>query len=315
MSISAKRVAVANITFSSSPLLRAALEKYFPNSFYNEKKSRLIGNELSDFISNAEILLLGLEILDEDILTKNTGLEVIAKYGVGIDNIDFDLLKRHKIELLHEVGVNRIEVAEFAYAQIINLLRNISFTGKLLARGIWLKDGGSSLSEVTVGVVGIGNIGSAVIETLSANCCKKIICYDINTDKYCKVAHLPNVSFSDLQTVYNQSDILTLHIPGDESNNDFIDQAAVQSMKKGIKVVNISRGNLIQVEALLSGIENNIIHSVALDVYTYEPYFDARIMNNDRIVVTPHTAGNSKESISKMGYSSINNLINFYNLK
>jgi D-3-phosphoglycerate dehydrogenase len=314
MSISDKRVAVANITFSSNPDLKKRLEQYFPNSIYNENKTRLGNEELARFIDNAEIVVLGLEILNEDILAKNPCLKVIAKYGVGIDNVDFGLLSRHGIELLHEHGVNRVEVAEFAFAQILNLLRNISLTGKLLAKGIWLKDGGVSLNEVTVGVIGVGNIGGAVIEMLSLNGCGKIICYDIDTAKYKQVAHLPNVSFVALEEVLQQSDIISLHIPGDPGNDNFIDRQKVQQMKKGVKLLNISRGSLVETETLLEGIAEGIIHSAALDVYKYEPFFDARIVNNVRIIVTPHTAGNSCASVGKMGASVINNLINFYKL-
>ena len=303
------KINVANITFSKNIFLRNELKKYFNDISFNDDAQRLDFENLSIFCNNSDVLVLGLEKFDESLFNSNKNLKTIAKFGVGVDNIDFELLKKYNINFLHDIGVNRLEVAEFAYCQIVNLLRNISLTGNLLRRGSWLKDGGASIQESVIGVIGTGNIGSCVIEKLVKEGCQKILCYDIDSSQTDKYKHIDFLEVSTLEKLYSESDLITLHISGDKSNFEFLDMNTIQKMKKGVKILNISRGSIVNYEDILINLSNGNIHSFCTDVYPYEPYFDTRLINNDRIICTPHIAGNSNQSVIKMGMSVINNLV------
>lgn len=303
------RIAVANITFSKNAYLRNELLKSFENVIFNEDHQRLDLEKLSKFCGNSDCLVLGLEKFDENLFLQNQNLKVIAKFGVGVDNIDFNLLKKFNISLLHDIGVNKIEVAEFAFCQIINLLRNISITSNLLRRGVWLKDGGYSIQESTLGIIGVGNIGGAVIEKLIQEGCQKIYCFDIDKKKYEKFRNIECVKFVSLEELCLNSDLISIHIPGDVSNHNFLNSRLINIMKAGVKILNISRGLIVNYDDILDSIKKEKIHSFSTDVYPYEPYFDSRLVNTDRIICTPHIAGNSNQSVIKMGMSVINNLI------
>lgn len=307
------KISVANITFSKSKLLRDELECYFSNIKYNDKHQRMDYDELSTFCNNSEVLILGLEKFNENLFIENPNLKIIAKFGVGIDNIDFNLLKKHNITLLHEIGVNKKEVAEFAYCQILSLLRNTFFTSNLLRRGMWIKDGGYSLEESTVGIIGVGNIGRTVLDKILNAGCKQIYCYDIDKTKTDVFKNIENVSISSLDNLCAQSDLITFHIPGDLVNATFLCNDLINKMKNGVKILNISRGSIVNWDDILLNISNGKIHSYSTDVFPYEPFYDSRIVNNDRIFCTPHIAGNSAQSVYKMGKSVINNLKTYYN--
>lgn len=303
------KINVANITFSRNTYLKNTLLEHFKDVTFNDKFQRLDYKNLSTFCDNSDVLVLGLEKFDEALFIENAKLKTIAKFGVGVDNIDFDILEKYNISLLHDIGVNKFEVAEFAYCQIVNLLRNITLTGNLLRRGEWLKDGGTSIQETKIGVIGVGNIGGTVVEKLINEGCKNIFIYDIDISKTAKYKNAQNVIITNLESLCEQSDLITFHIPGDKSNFEFLNSELIKKMKLGVKLLNISRGSLVSYDDILSNINSRHIYSYCTDVFPYEPYFDSRIVNNDRIICTPHIAGNSNQSVIKMGMSVINNLI------
>ena len=303
------KINIANITFSKNSILKNRLLEYFNDVTFNESFQRFDYENLSTFCNNSDVLVIGLEKFDESLFIKNPNLKTIAKFGVGVDNIDFELLKKYNILLLHDIGVNKQEVAEFAYCQIINLLRNISLTSNLLRKGIWIKDGGNSLQESNIGVIGIGNIGSAVVDKLINDGCKNIFIYDIIKSRMIKYTNTECVTISTLDELCEKSDLITIHIPGDKSNFEFLNSDLLNKTKFNVKILNISRGSLVLYDDILSGINSGQIHSYCTDVFPYEPYFDSRMVNNDRIICTPHIAGNSNQSVMKMGMSVINNLI------
>lgn len=308
------KISVANITFSNNKILKDELNSLFDNISYNENSIRLENQELTNFIGTSDVLIMGLEKLTENILKNCPNLRYIIKFGVGIDNIDFDLLNKFGIVFFHELGVNKFEVAEFAYSQILNLSRNISLTNSLLRNGIWKKDGGKSLSESNIGVIGVGNIGSTLINSFLRSSCKKIYCYDIDVTKYSSLQSFENIFTGNLDELCSQSDIVTIHIPGEKINENYLSQPFFDKLKDGVKILNISRGSLTNQEQLLNNVISGKIHSVALDVYNLEPFYDSRFLSNSRIICTPHIAGNSNLSVLKMGYSVINllkkNLLN-----
>lgn len=307
------RVAVANITFSKNVYLRSELSKLFSQVKFNDLHVRLDNEELANFISDSEILIMGLELLNSDILDKCPNLKYIFKYGVGIDNIDFQLLNDYNIKFFHEVGVNRMEVAEFALSQILNLSRNISYTNNLLKLNKWVKDGGKSLEESTIGIIGCGNIGSAVCELLVKNGCKSIYGYDIDSTKYYSLRSSGVNCVDTLEELCSSCDIISIHVPGDVANHKIYNSDFFNNLKENVKLVNISRGSLVDMKDLLNYVQDGKIHSVALDVYDVEPFFDKNFLNNPRFICTPHIAGNSILSVTKMGDSVLNMIKNTFN--
>ncbi|MCB1314855.1 MAG: hypothetical protein KDK27_02825, partial [Leptospiraceae bacterium] len=168
-------VAVTSVSFSNNASLVGILKEIFPDVRINDQGRRLKDKELAYFLQNAQAAIIGTEVLNEDVLAQLPDLRVIAKYGVGLDNVNFNLLKQHDVHLRSTGGVNRRSVSELALTGIIGLARNVFFSGIKLKNGEWCKHGGFELTGKTVGIVGCGNIGEDLLRLLQPFKCNLLI--------------------------------------------------------------------------------------------------------------------------------------------
>ncbi len=154
------KIAVTSISFGKSASLRKELLRFFPNSIFNESGQRLSGNKLIEFVSDADAAIVGIETIDDSILDHTPKLKIISKYGVGLDSIDQESLKRRGISLGWTGGVNRRSVSELTLCFMLGLCRNVFGSGFKLKQADWGKNGGHQHSEKSVGIIGCGHIGS-----------------------------------------------------------------------------------------------------------------------------------------------------------
>jgi len=296
------KIAVTTIAFSKNKFLRENLEKNFYDVKFNDLGKRLSNEDLMDFLKDSEVAIIGLDIINEKTLKNLPNLRCIVKYGVGLDNIDLDACKKRNIEIGWEGGVNKKAVAEITLGFMISLSRNISLSSKKMAKGIWEKNGGSSLSELTIGVLGFGFIGKEIAKLLS-NFGSKILVNDIvDYTDYCKSK---NYLFVNKKELFAQSDIITIHTPLNDTTKNLFNLKSFSLMKKKPYLINTARGGIIDENALVDAIKSEKIKGAALDVFEHEPIINKNIFESPNIICTPHISGNSNEAIIKMGMSSI----------
>lgn len=302
------KVVVPNITFSKNKILRNSLLKQFPNSTFNDKGVRYIGEELIEFLKDAEAIIVGLEKIDANILKNLPKLKIISKYGVGIDNIDISTCIEKKIKIGWTKGLNSTSVAEIVLGFMLGLSRNLFLTSNQLKNGVWNKDGGIELSNKTVGIIGLGNIGIKIVEFLAPFKCK-ILVNDIEnkTDLIIKNS-LEEVTKEEL---YKRSDIITIHTPLTESTYNLFNSDVFNKMKKNSILINTARGGIINENDLMYALKNNLIFAAAIDVFDIEPPTNPEFSKLENLVCTPHIGGNSTEAVLKMGISAIDHLINY----
>lgn len=305
------KVIVTSPSFSNNKLLQTELHRFFPSAKLNTSGLRLKGNELIAYIHNAEAIIVGLETIDEALIEQLPKLKYIAKYGVGLNNIDLEACKKRNIAIGWTGGVNRLSVAEMTLGYMLILARNLYVTSNELKQGVWNKSGGFQLSGKTVGIVGLGHIGKELIRLLQPFECKILVNDIISQNDYYKENNLIEVSKEEL---YSQSDIITLHVPLDEHTHNMIDQKALQAMKSTAYLLNSARGGIINENALKWALKNNIIAGAAIDTYTQEPPTDTDLLSLPNLICTPHIGGNAKEAIEAMGMSAIHHLREYYNV-
>ena len=136
------RVAVTSISFGKSAVLREELERVFPNSFFNESGRRFSEVELIDFLKDADAAVVGIESITDQVLSKTPHLKIVSKYGVGLDSIDQESLKRRNITLGWTGGVNRRSVSELTLCFMLGLCRNVFGSGHSLKQSRWITEGG-----------------------------------------------------------------------------------------------------------------------------------------------------------------------------
>lgn len=297
-------IAVASKTFSTTPELANGLKEYFGNIQFNFDK-KLEGDDLVAFIGDAKGAIIALETVDEYVLERCKNLEIISKYGVGLDSIDLEACKRHGVKIGWTGGVNKLSAAEMTIGFMLGLSRNLFKSSYKLKRGVWDKNGGLNLSGRTIGIIGVGNIGKEVIRLLKPFGCKILVNDIIDQREYYAEMGVTEVSKEEL---YAQADIISLHVPLTSSTERMINAETIALMRSGTYVINAARGPLVEYGALKEALQSNKLAGVATDVYEQEPPEDAELIGLDNLVCTPHIGGNSKEAVIAMGMSAIDHL-------
>jgi len=305
------RIVVTSPSFSRHSTLRQELLAVFPEARFAPGEQVLNGQALLDHIADAEAVIVGLERIDEALLTAKPGLRLIAKYGVGLDNIDLDACERHNVAIGWTGGVNARSVSEMALCFMLGLTRNIFRTSTLLHQGIWHKRGGALLSGKTIGIIGIGHVGQDLIRLLAPFGCRLLGNDIADRSNFCRQHQ---VTLTSKEQLYAEADILSLHVPLTPETHHLIDKATLAQMKPGAFLINTSRGSVVKQSALQTALASGRLGGAALDVYETEPPTDLGFLQLENLVATPHIGGNAEEAVLAMGRSAISHLKTFYEL-
>jgi len=298
-------------SFSQNKILKDEIYKYFPSAKLNLVGKRFDKNELIEYIKDADAIIVGLEPIDDEVLSKCQNLKIISKYGVGLNNIDLEACKKRGISIGWSGGVNKLSVAEMALGFMLMFARNLYMTSNELKSGTWNKSGGFQLSGKTIGIIGVGYTGQEVVRLLQPFNCKILVNDIVNQDKYYKENDLIETSKED---IYKKSDILTIHTPHNSETDNLIGMEALEAMKNSAYVLNTARGGIINEKDLKYALQNNIIAGAAIDAYAEEPPIDKEFLSLPNLICTPHIGGNAKEAVEAMGKSAITHLKKFYKL-
>ncbi|WP_458455265.1 phosphoglycerate dehydrogenase [Methanobrevibacter sp.] len=233
--------------------------------------------------------------LTADLIEKADNLQIIARAGVGVDNIDLNAATEKGIMVVNSPESTSVTVAEHTMGLILSMARKISIADKSVKEGKWEKKKfmGVELRNKTLGVIGMGRIGSQVV-----NRCKAFGMDAMAYDPYLpeEVAMQMGVDLTDLNTVLKNSDFITIHVPLTPETKHSISKEQFELMKDTAFIVNCARGGVIDEDALYDALLNNEIGGAALDVYEEEPPKDSKLFELDNIVLTPHIAASTKEA-------------------
>lgn len=305
------QLAVTSPSFSKNVMLQQEIYRYFSQATLNIAGIRLDKKNFVEFVGNADAIIVGLEEINEEVLNQLPNLKIIAKYGVGLNNIDLEACRKHNIRIGWTGGVNRLSVAEMTLGYMLMLCRNLYVTSNELKQGIWNKSGGFQLSGKTVGIIGIGYIGKEVIRLLQPFGCTILVNDIINQSDYYNEYHLHEVSKEE---IYARSDIVTIHTPLDKTTEGMIDRDVFMTMKPSAFVLNSARGGIINEHDLKWALQNHIIAGAAIDAYIEEPPSDTDLLSLPNLICTPHIGGNAQEAVEAMGLSAINHLREYFNV-
>ena len=307
------KLAVSSPSFSQNTILVGELRKHFPDAVVNTEGKFLEGEELVRFLQGADAALIGREPVTAGIIQLLPKLRFIAKYGVGLDNIDQESLNLHQIETSLPEGLNKGSVAELILCFMISLTRNVFLSSSQASKGIWQRPKGLELSGKKVGVVGCGNIGSELIRFLGPFRCPVLV-YDIrDKEQFVQEERSKGrtISQTELNTLLETSDFVSLSVSLNQSSFRMIDANALSRMKKTAYLINTSRGNVIDQDELKKSLQRNQIAGAALDVLREEPPHDPELLALPNIMITPHIGGNSLEAVLRMGRYSIQTLCKY----
>lgn len=239
-------------------------------------------------------------------------LKVISKYGVGFDSIDVEFAKKNGVQVTNCPGINHTSVAEHVFALLLCFAKNIHLEHQYTSKGEWKRLTGFELSGKTIGVIGLGAVGREVAKKAN-QWGIDVYGFDVNPDAdYCKTNNVKICK--TINDIFSNADIVSLHLPLNKNTEGVIDKKAIASMKDGVIIVNTSRGKLISNEAVIEGIKSNKIRGYLCDVLDEEPMpVGHPLQNFQNVLITPHIASRTFESVERQGTMAVENLVNALN--
>jgi D-3-phosphoglycerate dehydrogenase len=246
---------------------------------------------IGDDPANAEVFEAG----------KAGQLKAAVKWGIGVDNVDFDACEKLGIPITNTPGMFGAEVADLAMCYVLGLARDAFFIDREIRKGGWPKPAGISLAGKTIGIVGLGDIGR--------NIAKRARAHDLNVigwDPYAKSVPDYVKVRGAFPVDVSRCDFIVFACALTEDSHHLLNESILGLLKPGVRVVNVSRGPLIKETALLEGLANGVITSAALDVFEVEPLSQSNeILNHPKCIVGSHNGSNTIDAVVRASYEAI----------
>jgi D-3-phosphoglycerate dehydrogenase len=253
--------------------------------------------ELLELLPGMDGIVTGTDELTAEVIAAAPRLKVIAKHGVGLDNVDLAAAERHGVRVEATAGAMHDSVADLALALVLALARGLVAAHADVASGGWHPATGIELRGRTIGIVGIGRIGREVAHRALAfglHACA----HDPFPDEAWAREH--GVALCGLDELLERSDIVSLHAPGG-ADGPLLDEARLARMRPGALLVNTSRGSLVDEVALAAALAAGRLGGAGLDVFAAEPPRDSPLLGLPTVVLTPHVGGRTREAQQRMG--------------
>jgi len=277
----------------------------------------LTREELKDIFSNYDALVtMPANKVDGELLfTASKNLKVIANYAVGFDNIDTEAAKKRGIIVCNTPGVANESVAEHTFAMIFALNKQLRIADRFVREGNFKHwDPNAFLSHQlwgqTIGIIGLGRIGTFVGQIAYGGFRMRILYHDISRSEDFEL--LCEARYTDIKSLLNLSDIVTLHVPLTADTRGMISTTEFKLMKKSAILINTSRGAVVDEKALIWALKEKEIAAAGLDVYEHEPEISAELIKLSNVILTPHTASATFETREKMSEIVAKNIIDVF---
>ena len=302
------RILVTATTFGLyDKRLRQELEGAVGEVIYNQNGRPLCSSELQNLLPGCDGFIAGLDRIDRAALESADRLKVIARYGVGVDNIDLDTAAKKKITVTNTPHANAVSVAELTIALVLSLARSIPAAATSVREGGWPRLHGWVLEGKIVGLIGFGSVAKEVAKRLRP-WGLEMMAYDPFADK--KAAFSFDVRLVNLSQLIEKADFVSVHAPLLAETRGMVNADFLARMKCGAYLINTARGEIVDEQALLAALDSGHLAGAALDVYSEEPPPpDSRLRRHPRLIATPHCAAHTDGAADGMGWQSLQDCI------
>jgi D-3-phosphoglycerate dehydrogenase len=271
-------------------------------------------NELIDILPTFDGWIIGDDPATEKVFEagKKGKLKAAVKWGVGVDNVDFNACERLGIPIINTPQMFGAEVANVAVGYVIGLARELFLIDQEVKKGNWIKPSGISIKDKKVGVIGFGDIGrhtSKYLKGLDMD----VIVYD----PFAKKTEEDSATFSfvDYPNRIEELDFLVATCALNPSTKNMVNKTIFEQMKKGVRIINVSRGGIVNETDLVDAMEKGIVYSAALDVFETEPMpLNNPLRKFERCIFGTHNGSNTVEGVRRASYQAMGHLFNFLQL-
>ena len=297
------RALVTTVPFASidaTPL--KLLEEASIEYVINPLNKRLTEAELVELVPGYDILIAGTEPITGRVMDASPELKLISRVGIGLDSVDLTAAKERQISVCYTPDAPAPAVVELTLGLLFSLVRNIHVSNVGMHEGKWARYFGKRLSELTIGIIGVGRIGGRVAKNLSLLGAQKILLNDELPTSFFENSE--DMFWKTKQEIYREADVITLHLPLTAETHNMIGEKELQIMKEGAFLINTARGGIINEGDLYNAISNGKLGGAAIDVFTNEPY-DGRLRDLPQCLLTCHMGSMSADCRTKMEVDAV----------
>lgn len=261
-----------------------------------EVREKIEPEELLDVIPDCDgVVIRSRTKIGRKVLKQASRLRVIGRAGIGVDNIDIEAATERGVLVMNTPGANAVAAAEHAMALMLALARHIPRADESVRAGKWEKKKfvGTELYNQTLGIIGLGRIGS-IVANRALGMRMRVLAFDPYVSE--DVAAKLGVELVSPQKLFRQSQFITIHTPFTKETMGLLDEAAFKMMKRGVRIVNCARGGIIDESALYEAIKKKKVAGAALDVFSQEPPVDNPLLTLPQVIATPHLGASSEQA-------------------
>ncbi|MEM1662454.1 MAG: hydroxyacid dehydrogenase [Desulfurococcaceae archaeon] len=260
------------------------------------------------------IIVRSKPIVSRRVIENARNLKLIARAGVGLDNIDLEAAREKGIVVINSPESVTLSVAELTIGLMLSLARKIAYSDRMIRNGLWVKKEavGYELFGKTLGIIGFGRIGRAVAKIAKYGFNMRILYYDVMRIPEKEEIEL-GAKYVDLDTLLKESDIVSIHVPLTPETKHLINRDKLRLMKRTALLINTARGGVVDTEALIQALQEKWIAGAALDVFEEEPLPPNHPLTRmDNVVLTPHIGASTYEAQERAGLDIAIKVIDFF---
>jgi len=273
----------------------------------NPLNKKLTEDELFNLASDFDVIIAGTEKITARIMDNAPHLRLISRVGIGLDGVDLNAAKERGIQVSYTPDAPTSAVAELTIGMMLTLLRSVQISNLKMHEGVWHRYFGKRIQNCTIGIIGVGRIGSAVLAFLESFNTHKILVNDLNQNlNFEKNA---NIEWASKKTIYQNADIISLHVPLTPITQNLIKKEELQMMKNDAVLINTSRGGIINELDLYNTMKSGHLSAAAIDVFNDEPY-KGKLIEIDRCF-TAHMGSMSFDCRERMELEATEEAIRF----
>ncbi len=275
---------------------------------FNPLNNKLSEDQLAELITDFDVIIAGTEPITEKVMSQAPKLKLITRVGIGLDSVDLRAAQKRGIKVSYTPDAPAPAVAELTLGLMLSLLRSIHVSNSQMHQGNWHRFFGRRLAEVTVGIIGIGRIGTRVLRRVKGFGTSRIIVNDITPNHVLDREF--NLEWVSKETIYKEADLISLHLPLTHHTKNMIRKKQLHDMKSDAILINTSRGGIINESDLYDVMQSGHLSSSAIDVFEREPY-NGPLREIERCLLTAHMGSMSVDCRTRMEIEATEEAIRF----
>jgi len=303
------KVLITTVPFGDKDCLPLELlEQNNVEYLINPLKKKLTENELIDMVNDFDVIIAGTEPITSRVMDNAPNLKMISRVGIGLDSVDLLEAEKRGIKVSYTPDAPAPAVAEMTMGLMLSLLRSTHLSNIEMHNGKWHRFFGRRLSEVTIGIIGVGRIGTGVLRHLNGFSPSRILVNDILPNKSLNKEF--EIEWVDKEEIYREADIVTIHTPLTIQTKNMITEKHLLNMKDNAIIINTARGGIINERDLYTALKTGHLSGAAIDVFDFEPY-DGELRDIQKCILTAHMGSMSVDCRARMEIEATEEAIRF----